>query len=93
VYQFIRDLVINLLKIAWNILGLFAILLFFVFLWGFGRELADAGHSVFGWSLQIVGIVGILLFLFAFLASFSKTSPTSGEINKPKKHSYADLWC
>ncbi len=72
-YRFLRDLLVNLVKIGWRLLQLALVPLFFVLLWGFGSELWTSGYWKLGISLEVIAAVGLLLFAAVFLASLTKS--------------------
>jgi len=73
IYRFLRDLVVYLVKISWRLFQLTLVPLCFVLLWGFGSELWRSGYWKLGIWLEAIAIVGLFLFVAAFLASLAKS--------------------
>ncbi len=80
-YQFVRDLIVSLFKVAINLFLLASIFLVFIFMWAFGSELQSAGHTLSGWTLKGIGAAGTLFVVAAILASFVRPSAQVGSGN------------
>lgn len=91
IYRFLRDLLWNCLRIAWQLFHLGLIILFFGLIWAFGSELRHLHYAISGFALESIGIVGLILFAAALLASLGKNSEAEGDARRFGRHVFALL--
>lgn len=93
IVRFLRDLLVSLLRLVWNLFKLAVVALVPCYLFAYGMTIEQLGHSrptkALGWTLAVMGVLGMLLIVVAIIASFAKDGfarTEAGTVDAKQRH-------